>query len=123
MAPGPRFARSRSSQAGRCRGRVRYPRAIMRILILGGDGYLGWPTAMRFSAAGHEVAVVDNLTRRLNALEVGAASLTPILTLHERIAVWREHTGSTIAAYIGDVTDPGFVDSVFAEFDPETVVH
>src|ERR671923_555130 len=98
-------ARAPLTEAGSPRGGL-----IMRVLILGGDGYLGWPTAMHFSAAGHEVAVVDNFTRRLNALEVGAASLTPILTLHERVAVWREHTGATITSYIGDVTDAGFID-------------
>ena len=66
----------------------RYPAAPMRILILGGDGYLGWPTALRFSARGHEVALVDNFSRRRWHTEHGTASLTPIRALDERIEAW-----------------------------------
>ena len=62
----------------------------MRVLILGGDGYLGWPTAMRFSARGHEVSVVDNFSRREWHERHGTDSLTPILGLDERIAAWQE---------------------------------
>ena len=57
----------------------------MRVLILGGDGYLGWPTAMSFSQAGHEVAVADNLLRRAMVTELGANSLTPIQPLQTRV--------------------------------------
>ena len=53
----------------------------MRVLVLGGDGYLGWPTAMHFSNAGHEVAVVDNFAKRQRELEEGIAPLLPISTL------------------------------------------
>ncbi|MGH2800806.1 MAG: NAD-dependent dehydratase, partial [Thermoleophilaceae bacterium] len=60
----------------------------MRVLILGGDGYLGWPTAMRFSGSGHDVAVVDNFARRRWVEEAGSHSLTPIATLEERIEAW-----------------------------------
>src|SRR5205823_14750440 len=55
----------------------------MRVLVLGGDGYLGWPTSLRFSARGDEVAIVDNFARRRWHLERGSDSLTPIATLHE----------------------------------------
>ena len=58
----------------------------MRILILGGDGYLGWPTALRFSAAGHEVAVVDNFNRRRWVEGAGSNSLTPIADLETTFA-------------------------------------
>ena len=61
----------------------------MRALILGGDGYLGWPTAMRFSARGHDVAVVDNFSRRRWHAQQGTHSLLPIRTLAERIAAWK----------------------------------
>jgi UDP-sulfoquinovose synthase len=61
----------------------------MRVLILGGDGYLGWPTAMRFSARGHDVTVVDNFSRRRWVEAQGSDSLTPILPLNERIAAWK----------------------------------
>ena len=62
----------------------------MRILVLGGDGYLGWPTALHLSGLGHEVAVNDNFARRGYDEEMGVESLVPIATLEERIAVWRE---------------------------------
>src|SRR5919198_6253898 len=81
---------------------VRYPRAIMRILILGGDGYLGWPTAMRFSARGHDVSVVDNFSRRRWHNEHSTESLTPIEPLRERIDAWRERSGNTIDCFVGD---------------------
>jgi len=95
----------------------------MRILILGGDGYLGWPTALRFSARGHEVSVVDNFSRRRWHTEHGTASLTPIGELDERIAAWREVSGEQIRSYIGAVEDGDFLDEVVAETQPEVVVH
>jgi UDP-sulfoquinovose synthase len=95
----------------------------MRILILGGDGYLGWPTALRFSARGHEVSVVDNFSRRRWHTEHGTASLTPIGELDERIAAWREVSGEQIRSYIGAVEDGDFLDEVVAETLPEAIVH
>jgi UDP-sulfoquinovose synthase len=95
----------------------------MRILILGGDGYLGWATAMHFSRRGHEVAVVDNFLRRKMHLERGTDSLTPIASLHERVRVWNEITGKSIQLYVGDLTEWDFVERVFKEFQPQTIVH
>jgi len=95
----------------------------MRVLILGGDGYLGWPTALRFSARGHEVAVVDNLSRRRWVGEVGSDSLTPILGLEPRIEAWREVSGDQIHSYPGSVEDGDFLDGVVAETRPEVVIH
>ncbi len=95
----------------------------MKILILGGDGYLGWPTAIHFSSLGHDVAVVDNFLRRGMATELGADSLTPIRSLHERLTAWREVSGLEIASFIGDLTDPSFVDLVIREVRPDAVVH
>jgi UDP-sulfoquinovose synthase len=95
----------------------------MRILILGGDGYLGWPTALRFSARGHEVAVVDNFSRRRWHSEHGSASLTPILPLAERLAAWGELTGEQIRSYVGAVEDGDFLEEVVEETRPEAVVH
>jgi UDP-sulfoquinovose synthase len=95
----------------------------MRILILGGDGYLGWPTAMRFSARGHEVAVVDNFVKRRWHHEQSTDSLTPILSLMDRIEAWQEVSGKTIEARIGAVEDGEFLDEVVAEFLPEVIVH
>ncbi len=96
----------------------------MRILILGGDGYLGWPTAMRFSNRGHEVHVVDNYLRREAHREAGTDSLTPIAAgLPERIAAWHEVTGQRIGYTEGDLTDWSVCEPVFADFRPEAVVH
>jgi UDP-sulfoquinovose synthase len=95
----------------------------MRILVLGGDGYLGWPSAMHLSAAGHEVAVADNFVRRTYDQELGVSSLVPIRPLHERVRTWAELTGKTIGVYPGDLCDPQFVHGMVAEFRPEAVVH
>lgn len=95
----------------------------MKILILGGDGYLGWPTAMYFSRKGHEVAVIDNFNKRKWELEVGAKPLMPISTLHERIKLWREVAEKEINMYIGDLTDNHFVHKVLEEYKPEAIIH
>ncbi len=95
----------------------------MRVLILGGDGYLGWPTALRFSARGHEVSVVDNFSRRRWHDEHGSGSLTPIGSLEERIAAWQEVSGETIRRYVGAIEDGDFLEEVVAETKPEAVVH
>jgi UDP-sulfoquinovose synthase len=95
----------------------------MRVLILGGDGYLGWPTALRFSARGHEVSLVDNFSRRRWHREHGTDTLTPIRDLDERIGAWRELSGESIRSYIGAVEDGDFLDEVVAETRPEAVIH
>lgn len=95
----------------------------MRILILGGDGYLGWPTAMRFSNRGHEVHVVDNGLRRRAHAEAGSDSLTPILPFTERVAAWKELTGREIGITEGDLTEWAVVERLFREFEPEAIVH
>ncbi len=95
----------------------------MRVLVLGGDGYLGWPTALRFSDRGHEVVVVDNFSRRRWHLQQSTESLTPILTLEERIDAWRDVSGKEIAAHVGDIEDGDFIDRVVADFTPEVVIH
>jgi UDP-sulfoquinovose synthase len=95
----------------------------VRVLILGGDGYLGWPTAMHFSNAGHEVAVVDNFAKRQWELEEGIAPLLPISTLHRRVACWREATGKTIGLHVGDLCNHRFIDQVIDQFRPEAIVH
>jgi UDP-sulfoquinovose synthase len=96
----------------------------MRVLILGGDGYLGWPTAMRFSARGHEVSVVDDFSRRRWHEEAGTGSLTPIADLDQRIAAWKELSGEVeIRSFVGPVQDGDFLDGVVAETRPEAVIH
>jgi UDP-sulfoquinovose synthase len=95
----------------------------VRVLILGGDGYLGWPTAMHLSEAGHDVAVVDNFLRRQMSIELGAGSLTPIQSLHERITAWKEVSGRDIELFVGAIADGQFVDEVFTAFKPDSIVH
>jgi UDP-sulfoquinovose synthase len=95
----------------------------MRILILGGDGYLGWPQALYFSQRGHNVAVLDNLMHRHFDLECNFASLLPIYSLHERVTAWKEISGQQIQFSIGDIMDYDVVERVFREFQPEAVVH
>lgn len=95
----------------------------MRVLILGGDGYLGWATAMYLSNKGHEVGVVDNFLRRQMHLERGTDSLTPIRSLHERIATWQSLTGKTITPYIGDLQNWEFASGIVKEFQPEAIIH
>ena len=96
----------------------------MRILILGGDGYLGWPTAMRFSQGGHEVHVVDNYLRRRAHQEAGTDSLTPIAAgLPDRVAAWKDVTGQEIGFTEGDLTEWDVTERLFREFQPEAVVH
>ncbi|MBV8221322.1 MAG: NAD-dependent epimerase/dehydratase family protein, partial [Solirubrobacterales bacterium] len=95
----------------------------MRILVLGGDGYLGWPTALHLNALGHDVAVNDNFARRGYDEEMGVESLVPISTLEERLAAWTEVSGNTIKSYVGDLCDPVFVHEMVGDFRPDTIVH
>jgi UDP-sulfoquinovose synthase len=96
----------------------------MRILILGGDGYLGWPTAMHFSERGHDVHLLDNYLRRRAHRENGTDSLTPILPgLSERVSAWKDVTGLEMTFTEGDLMDWPVVEQTFREFQPEAIVH
>ena len=96
----------------------------MRVLILGGDGYLGWPTAMYLSNKGHDVAVVDNMLKRYWEAEIGVEPLAPVRPLHVRVKRWHELTGKTINTYVGDIAENHrFVYKVLDEFRPEAIVH
>src|SRR3954451_757835 len=95
----------------------------MRILILGGDGYLGWPTAMRFSARGHEVSVVDNFSRRRWHVQHSTGSLTPIRSLADRVEAWQQVSGNEIGTFVGSMEDGDFLERVVAERLPEAIVH
>ena len=95
----------------------------MRILVLGGDGFCGWPTVLHLAQRGHTVASVDNMIRRAWDVELGTDSLVPIASFEERVAVWKALTGQSIGNYVGDLQDYDFLSSVFAEFRPEAVIH
>src|SRR5205085_12678532 len=96
----------------------------MRILILGGDGYLGWPTAMRFSSRGHDVRLVDNYLRRLAHREAGTDSPVPILpNLPERASAWRDLPGRDIESTEGDLCDWDLTASGFRALRLGAAVH
>ena len=108
----------------------------MHILILGGDGYLGWPTAMYFSNLGYDVTVVDNYFRRNACTELDVGMLYPVPTLQERAKIWHYKTGHEIKVVIGNLTDPEIMRSLFdgrVKYQwavenqfcgiPETVIH
>lgn len=86
----------------------------MHVLILGGDGYLGWPTAMYFSIRGYDVTVVDNYFRRNSCAELDVGMLYPLPSLIERASVWYEHTGKEIKVVIGDLSDAEIMRSLFS---------
>ncbi len=95
----------------------------MKILVLGGDGYLGWPTALHLSEVGHEIAVADNFARRGYDHEMGVDSLVPIESLQARIAIWRELTGKAISFYVGNLCDADFTYHIVRDFAPDAIVH
>ena len=106
------------------------------ILILGGDGYLGWPTAMYFSNKGYDVTVVDNYFRRNACTELDVGMLYPVPTLIERAKIWHALTGKEIKVVIGDLADAEVMRGFFKgeiEYSwaidkkntgiPETIIH
>lgn len=95
----------------------------MRVLILGGDGYLGWPTAMHLTSKGHEVAVVDNYLRRRLGREVDVEPLFAVPNLHERARLWQARSGYSVQVFIGDLTDWEVVAEVFRQFPPDAIIH
>ncbi|MCS6712080.1 NAD-dependent epimerase/dehydratase family protein [Brachybacterium sp. EF45031] len=94
----------------------------MKIVVAGGDGFCGWPTALYLSQKGHEVTIVDNLVRREIDEELGSNSMTPILPLEERVAAWKEVSGKTIDVVIGDLTDYEVAADLFRA-QPDAFVH
>ena len=95
----------------------------MRILILGGDGYLGWPTAMYFSSTGHEVMILDNFVKRKIELEEGIEPLFRVYPLHHRVKTWKEITGNDIHVSVVDLLNARALNSVLADYCPEAIVH
>jgi UDP-sulfoquinovose synthase len=95
----------------------------MKILVLGGDGYCGWPTSLHLSEAGHEVVIVDNCVRRQIDHELKAQSLTPITDLKQRVQAWHEVSGQAIEIEFGDLVDWEFLSDVVRRHRPEAVVH
>jgi UDP-sulfoquinovose synthase len=95
----------------------------MRVLVLGADGYLGWPTCMYFSQTGHDVIGVDNYFRRTAATELDCEALISTPNLVQRTRIWEKITGKKIIVHIGDVTNYEFLLSLFKSYRPDAVIH
>ena len=96
----------------------------MRVLVLGGDGFCGWPTSLYLSDRGHDVTIVDNLSRRKIDIDLEVQSLTPIRPVHERIGAWREVSGREIGFVSVDLAaEYDRLAGLIAELRPEAIVH
>jgi UDP-sulfoquinovose synthase len=97
---------------------------VVKVLVLGGDGFCGWPTSLHLSKCGHDVAIVDNLSRRNIDNELECNSLTPIRPMGERLRTWKEVSGKDIAFYNFDVAkDYDLLLKLLLEWKPDAVVH
>ncbi|HEY9810688.1 MAG TPA: NAD-dependent epimerase/dehydratase family protein [Halomicronema sp.] len=95
----------------------------MRVLVIGGDGYCGWATALHLSNRGYEVGILDSLVRRHWDLQLGADTLTPIASIQQRIQRWQDLTGKKIDLFIGDINNYEFLIDALRRFKPDTLVH
>lgn len=97
---------------------------MMKVMVLGGDGFCGWPTALHLSQMGHEVAIVDNLSRRKIDIDLAVDSLTPITSINTRLQVWQATSGQTIPFFLLDVAQEyhRFVE-LLHRFRPDAIVH
>ncbi len=95
----------------------------MKVLVIGGDGYCGWATALYLAKQGYEVGILDSLIRRHWDQTLGVDTLTPIAPIHKRIDRWRGLTGQHMDLFVGDITNYEFLESVFRSFEPQAVVH
>ena len=96
----------------------------MRIIVAGGDGFIGWPLSMRLSRDGHEVLIIDNLARREIDEKNGYCSISPIKSMEERLERWKEITGKTIGFKKIDISsEKTEFFKAFEEFCPDAIVH
>lgn len=96
----------------------------MKIAVLGGDGFVGWPTSLHLSAAGHEVHILDNLSRRWIDTELGVQSLTPMDSIQERTRVWHVETGRRIHFHLIDLAkDYELLKGWLAKHRPDAIIH
>ena len=120
--PGARMLRDRADPA--VADRVRDLTSRLRVLVLGGDGYCGWPTALYLSDRGYDVTIVDNLSRRNIDNELSTSSLTPIRPIGERLRAWTEVTGRRIGFINLDLaTEYDRLVSVLVDIRPAAIVH
>jgi UDP-sulfoquinovose synthase len=118
--------------AGMLRGRATQSRAgsigrgagVLRVLVTGGDGYCGWPTSLYLSDRGHDVTILDNLSRRRTDVELGTVSLTPIRPIGERLRAWHEVSGRAIGFHNLDLaTEYERLASLLRDIRPDVIVH
>ncbi|GCL49671.1 sulfolipid biosynthesis protein [Microcystis aeruginosa NIES-3804] len=95
----------------------------MRVLVIGGDGYCGWATALHLSNRGYEVGILDSLVRRYWDLQLGCDTLTPIAPISDRIQRWQDLTGKSIDLFVGDINNYDFLIQSLRQFQPDTIVH
>jgi UDP-sulfoquinovose synthase len=95
----------------------------MRVLVIGGDGYCGWATALYLSERGYDVAILDSLVRRHWDAELCIQTLTPIAPIQQRVGRWEELTGKSLPLYIGDINNYSFLTATLQEFQPDSIVH
>ncbi|QYX33152.1 NAD-dependent epimerase/dehydratase family protein [Sphaerospermopsis torques-reginae] len=95
----------------------------MKVLVIGGDGYCGWATALYLSNRGYEVGILDSLVRRHWDNELGVETLTPIAPIQQRLQRWKDLTGKSIDLFIGDITNYSFLHKALHQFQPEAIVH
>jgi UDP-sulfoquinovose synthase len=95
----------------------------MKVLVIGGDGYCGWATALYLSNRGYEVGILDSLVRRHWDNELGVETLTPIAPIQQRLQRWKDLTGKTIDLFIGDITNYSFLHKALHQFQPDAIVH
>ncbi|MBN7774945.1 NAD-dependent epimerase/dehydratase family protein [Nitratireductor aquimarinus] len=96
----------------------------MKIAVLGGDGFVGWPTSLHLSARGHDVHIVDNLSRRWIDTELGVQSLTPMDSIQERTRIWHQETGRRIHFHLIDLArDYDVLKAWLDEHRPDAIVH
>lgn len=95
----------------------------MRVLVIGGDGYCGWATALYLSNHGYDVAILDSLVRRHWDAQLCVETLTPIAPIQQRLQRWRDLTGKSIDLFVGDITDYAFLSKALHQFEPDTIVH
>jgi UDP-sulfoquinovose synthase len=95
----------------------------MKVLVIGGDGYCGWATALYLSERGYEVAILDSLVRRHWDAELCIQTLTPIAPIQQRVGRWEELTGKSLPLYIGDINNYSFLSATLQEFQPDSIVH
>ncbi|GBL13300.1 MAG: NAD-dependent epimerase/dehydratase family protein [Microcystis sp.] len=95
----------------------------MRVLVIGGDGYCGWATALHLSNRGYEVGILDSLVRRYWDLQLGCDTLTPIAPISHRIQRWQDLTGKSIDLFVGDINNYDFLIQSLRQFQPDAIVH